>query len=74
MSSYCFVFSISGTGYDILVEMLRYVSPTVVVQLRISLHRKNLPTGAFWLDGGKPAGPLELIDLESHQQDLLAPS
>ncbi|XP_078164327.1 pre-mRNA cleavage complex II protein family isoform X2 [Carex rostrata] len=65
---------IKGTGYDILVEMLRYVSPNVVVQLRISLHRKNLPTGAFWLDGGKPAGPLELIDLESHQQDLLAPS
>ncbi|XP_078164326.1 pre-mRNA cleavage complex II protein family isoform X1 [Carex rostrata] len=65
---------VKGTGYDILVEMLRYVSPNVVVQLRISLHRKNLPTGAFWLDGGKPAGPLELIDLESHQQDLLAPS
>lgn len=54
--------------------MLRYVSPTVVVQLRISFHRKNLPAGAFWLDGEKLAGPLELIDLESYQQDILAPS
>ncbi|KAJ4765959.1 Polynucleotide 5'-hydroxyl-kinase grc3 [Rhynchospora pubera] len=62
---------VKGTGFDILVEIMRYVSPSVVVQLRISLQRKNLPTGAFWLEGEEPTGLLDLIDIESAQQDLL---
>jgi polynucleotide 5'-hydroxyl-kinase GRC3/NOL9 len=34
-----------------LVEMLRYICPTVVVQIRITMESKNLPDGVFWLDG-----------------------
>ncbi|KAF9609089.1 hypothetical protein IFM89_013343 [Coptis chinensis] len=41
---------VKGVGFDILVEMLRYISPTHVVQVRTSSETKNLPTQAFWLD------------------------
>ncbi|WOL09155.1 polynucleotide 5'-hydroxyl-kinase NOL9 isoform X1 [Canna indica] len=44
---------VKGTGYDLLVEMLRYICPTQVVQLKISAERKNLPGGAFWLDNDR---------------------
>ncbi|XP_065003146.1 polynucleotide 5'-hydroxyl-kinase NOL9 isoform X2 [Musa acuminata AAA Group] len=40
----------SGIGYDLLVDMLRYMSPTHVVQMRVSVESKNLPTGFFWLE------------------------
>lgn len=30
--------------------MLRYMSPTHVVQMRVSVESKNLPTGFFWLE------------------------
>ncbi|KAL5699252.1 hypothetical protein ACHQM5_030182 [Ranunculus cassubicifolius] len=44
---------VKGTGYDLLVSMMRYISPTHVVQLRITLQNKNLPSGAFWLEEQK---------------------
>ncbi|KAK8969921.1 Polynucleotide 5'-hydroxyl-kinase NOL9 [Platanthera guangdongensis] len=44
---------VKGTGLDVLIELLRYVSPTHVVQIRISVETKNLPTGAFWLNDKK---------------------
>ncbi|KAG6534504.1 polynucleotide 5'-hydroxyl-kinase NOL9-like [Zingiber officinale] len=44
---------VKGTGFDLLVEMLRYISPTLVVQIHISLQSKNLPVGTFWLDANQ---------------------
>ncbi|XP_009394098.1 polynucleotide 5'-hydroxyl-kinase NOL9 isoform X1 [Musa acuminata AAA Group] len=41
---------VKGIGYDLLVDMLRYMSPTHVVQMRVSVESKNLPTGFFWLE------------------------
>ncbi|KAL6533784.1 hypothetical protein OROHE_013617 [Orobanche hederae] len=38
-----------GIGYEILVEMLRYMSATHVVKLQRSAQSRNLPDGAFWL-------------------------
>ncbi|XP_077221612.1 polynucleotide 5'-hydroxyl-kinase NOL9-like [Tasmannia lanceolata] len=58
---------VKGIGYDILVKMLRYISPTHVVQIRISAESKNLPKGAFWLDGNQRG--VDLIDISSARQD-----
>ncbi|XP_010936308.1 polynucleotide 5'-hydroxyl-kinase NOL9 [Elaeis guineensis] len=44
---------VKGIGYDMLVKMLRYMSPSHVVQIRISAESKNLPTGTFWLNGSQ---------------------
>ncbi|ONK59342.1 uncharacterized protein A4U43_C08F5450 [Asparagus officinalis] len=41
---------VKGAGYDLLVKMLRHISPTHVVQIRVSAESKNLPKGLFWLD------------------------
>lgn len=51
-----------GAGYDLLVKMLRYVSPTHVVQIRVSAESKNLPRGTFWLDENETgsAVPIEI--------------
>ncbi|XP_010255658.1 PREDICTED: polynucleotide 5'-hydroxyl-kinase NOL9 [Nelumbo nucifera] len=59
---------VKGIGYEILVEMLKYISPTHVVQMRISAESKNLPTGAFWLDADNE-GVVNLIDLSAARQD-----
>ncbi|KAJ0977933.1 hypothetical protein J5N97_013407 [Dioscorea zingiberensis] len=60
---------VKGTGYDLLVEILKYIGPTHVVQIRISAESKNLPTGAFWLDG-EHYGLLDLIDIYSARTDF----
>ncbi|KAL5729408.1 hypothetical protein ACHQM5_002368 [Ranunculus cassubicifolius] len=59
-----------GTGYDLLVSMLRYISPTHVVQIRISVQIKNLPLGAFWLDE-QELGPegLDVMEIYSAEND-----
>lgn len=62
------VFSLfnAGAGFDMLVEMLRYICPTIVVQIRITIKNKNLPDGGFWLDGGQ-TGPMMInIDAAFH--------
>ncbi|KAK3160555.1 hypothetical protein QOZ80_1BG0061150 [Eleusine coracana subsp. coracana] len=41
---------VKGAGFDMLVEMLRHICPTIVVQLRITMESKNLPDGNFWQD------------------------
>ncbi|XP_057780713.1 polynucleotide 5'-hydroxyl-kinase NOL9 [Salvia miltiorrhiza] len=43
---------VKGIGYEILVEMLRYISATHVVKLQRPVSTKNLPDGAFWLNEG----------------------
>ncbi|PKA63665.1 Polynucleotide 5'-hydroxyl-kinase NOL9 [Apostasia shenzhenica] len=59
---------VKGTGFDVLVELLRYVCPTHVIQMRISADSKNLPNGAFWL-ADEQKGPLQVIELISFFTD-----
>ncbi|KAL6281206.1 hypothetical protein ACE6H2_018087 [Prunus campanulata] len=59
---------VKGVGYDILVDMLKYMAPTHVVKINISAESKNLPCGAFWLDEDHD-GMLNLIEINSARQD-----
>ncbi|KAA8540891.1 hypothetical protein F0562_024971 [Nyssa sinensis] len=61
---------VKGIGYDILVDMLKYIAPTHVVKICISAESKNLPAGAFWLDEGDEAA-VTLIEVNSARQDSL---
>ncbi|CAN1216427.1 Polynucleotide 5'-hydroxyl-kinase NOL9 [Linum perenne] len=59
---------VKGVGYDILVDMLRYIAPTHVVKIDTSSTRKNLPAGKFWLDGDADL-EVNLIEIFSANQD-----
>jgi polynucleotide 5'-hydroxyl-kinase GRC3/NOL9 len=61
---------ISGVGYDVLVNMLKYICPTHVVKIGISTENMNLPAGQFWLDG-KHDGTIKLIEIRSACRDSL---
>ncbi|KAL1810288.1 hypothetical protein ACET3Z_027278 [Daucus carota] len=61
---------VKGIGFVILVDMLKYISPTHMVQIRISAEHKNLPTGGFWLDERDDASAT-LIEISSARQDSL---
>lgn len=63
-------FWVSGIGFEVLVDMLKYISPTHMVQIRISAESKNLPTGDFWLDEGDDAS-VTLIEISAARQDSL---
>lgn len=56
---------VKGTGFDMLVEMLRYICPTIVVPIRTRMQRKNLPDGMFWLTGGETEPKVITIDAAS---------
>ncbi|CAN0900728.1 Polynucleotide 5'-hydroxyl-kinase NOL9 [Linum grandiflorum] len=59
---------VKGVGYDILVDMLRYIAPTHVVKIDTFAARKNLPAGKFWLDGDADS-EINLIEIYSANQD-----
>ncbi|RVW91261.1 polynucleotide 5'-hydroxyl-kinase NOL9 isoform X1 [Vitis vinifera] len=59
---------VKGIGYDILVDVLKYIAPTHVVKINISAEGKNLPAGAFWLDGDHKES-VNLIEVSSARQD-----
>ncbi|XP_059641922.1 polynucleotide 5'-hydroxyl-kinase NOL9-like [Cornus florida] len=59
---------VKGIGYDMLVDMLKYISPSHVVKTCISAESKNLPAGAFWLDQEVDAA-VTLIEVNSARQD-----
>ncbi|XP_020235402.1 polynucleotide 5'-hydroxyl-kinase NOL9 [Cajanus cajan] len=61
---------VKGVGYDVLVDMLKYICPTHVVKINISSENKNLPAGEFWLDGEHDE-TINLIEINSARQDLL---
>ncbi|KAI3464019.1 hypothetical protein Pfo_020682 [Paulownia fortunei] len=61
---------VKGIGYEILVDMLKYMSPTHVVKIRISAENKNLPAGAFWLNEGN-ADAATVIEINAALQDHL---
>lgn len=59
---------IVGLGFDMLVEMLRCMSPTHVVKVQHSKASKNLPDGAFWLTDGEKSSA-EIIEICATQKD-----
>ncbi|KAH7651189.1 polynucleotide 5'-hydroxyl-kinase GRC3/NOL9 protein [Dioscorea alata] len=59
---------VKGLGYNLLVEILRFIDLTHVVQFRTSPEKKNLPRGLFWLE--KPAkGQANLIEIPQTSDD-----
>ncbi|KAI3725938.1 hypothetical protein L1987_65734 [Smallanthus sonchifolius] len=61
---------VKGIGYDVLVDMLKHIDPSHVVNICISAKSKNLPSGAFWSQDGD-AGAITLIEINSARQDSL---
>ncbi|KAI6682942.1 hypothetical protein NL676_028855 [Syzygium grande] len=59
---------VKGVGYDVLVKVLRYISPTHVVKINISAESKNLPPGHFWLDEDYDE-TVHLIEIKSARQN-----
>ncbi|GLT50468.1 hypothetical protein SLA2020_239540 [Shorea laevis] len=59
---------VKGFGYEMLVDMLRYIAPTHVVKINISAESKNLPAGAFWLDGNHDER-VNLIEIRTARHD-----
>lgn len=57
-----------GIGYDILVDIIKYISPTHVVKICISSVSKNLPAGAFWLDDDNSDVPT-VVEVNSARRD-----
>ncbi|XP_042002168.1 polynucleotide 5'-hydroxyl-kinase NOL9-like [Salvia splendens] len=62
---------VKGIGYEILVEMLRYISVTHVVKLQRSVLARNLPDGAFWLNEGDADSATTVIEINAPSQNHL---
>ncbi|XP_064972759.1 polynucleotide 5'-hydroxyl-kinase NOL9-like isoform X1 [Musa acuminata AAA Group] len=60
---------VKGTGFDLLVEKLRYISPLQVVQIRISVESKNLPGTTFWLDSDQQEPHIYLLNSARHNYE-----
>ncbi|XP_022994627.1 polynucleotide 5'-hydroxyl-kinase NOL9 [Cucurbita maxima] len=60
---------VKGVGYEILVDMLKYIAPSYVVKINISAVSKNLPAGEFWLEEEEDFGSTNLIEIRSARQD-----
>ncbi|KAL9239560.1 hypothetical protein vseg_013869 [Gypsophila vaccaria] len=72
---------VKGIGFDVLVGMLKHITPTHVVKINISpdvfyLQRKkikpedkNLPGGLFWLDVDDDDAPVNLLEITSASKD-----
>ncbi|KAL3655334.1 hypothetical protein CASFOL_001120 [Castilleja foliolosa] len=61
---------VKGIGYELIVDMLKHMSPTHVVKIRISAESKNLPAGAFWLNE-ENADDVTVVEIASARQDYL---
>lgn len=61
---------VKGIGYEILVDMIKYMSPTHVVKVKISHEVKNLPAGAFWTSEGV-MDTNHVIEINAALHDLL---
>ncbi|KAI3744467.1 hypothetical protein L1987_57548 [Smallanthus sonchifolius] len=61
---------VKGIGYDVLVDMLKHIALSHVVNICISAKSKNLPSRAFWSQDGE-AGAITLIEINSARQDSL---
>uniref|UniRef100_A0ACD6A3G2 Uncharacterized protein n=1 Tax=Avena sativa TaxID=4498 RepID=A0ACD6A3G2_AVESA len=58
---------VKGIGLHVLSEILRYVSPTVVIRLHTTSEGKNLPDGAFWLDAHEGDSRVNIIEIRASQ-------
>ncbi|XP_073129920.1 polynucleotide 5'-hydroxyl-kinase NOL9-like isoform X2 [Henckelia pumila] len=61
---------VKGVGYEVLEDMIKYMSPTHVVKIQISSKAKNLPAGAFWMSEGI-MDTSHLIEMKAVAEDLL---
>ncbi|XP_057825663.2 polynucleotide 5'-hydroxyl-kinase NOL9 isoform X2 [Cryptomeria japonica] len=62
---------VKGLGYNVLVDMLRYMVPTHVVQIRLTAISKNLPLGAFWTSVRDDASSTKLLYLGTPMKDTM---
>lgn len=62
---------VKGIGYDALVDMLRYMVPTHVVQIRLSAVSKNLPFGKFWTVDNDYESSTRLVYLGTATRDSM---
>lgn len=62
---------VKGIGYDALVDMLRYMAPTHVVQIRLSSISKNLPFGKFWIVDNDYQSSTQLVYLGTATRDSM---
>lgn len=62
---------VKGIGYDALVDMLRYMAPTHVVQIRLSSVSKNLPFGKFWTVDNDYQSSTQLVYLGTATRDSM---
>jgi len=62
----CVLSCISGDGYKVLVNMLKYIGPTHIVKIGL----KNLPVGKFG-SNGKNDRRVKLIEIYPARQDSL---
>ncbi|XP_057952159.1 polynucleotide 5'-hydroxyl-kinase NOL9-like isoform X2 [Malania oleifera] len=60
---------VKGIGYNTLVDMLKRIAPSHVVKISVPCERKNLPDGAFWLDGDCDETQ-KLFEINSARQDF----
>ena len=56
---------IRGLGLDVLIDILRHVTPTHVVQILSPLTAKNLPPGAFWDPPSAEPSPVHIMNIPS---------
>lgn len=52
------------------MDMLRYMSVTHVAKLQRSMHTRNLPDGAFWLEEGDAESVTTVIEINAPQNYL----
>lgn len=62
---------VKGLGYNVLVDMLRYMVPTHVVQIRLTAVSKNLPLGAFWSSVRDDESSTKLLYLGTAMKDTM---
>ncbi|KAL6881978.1 hypothetical protein ACP4OV_011450 [Aristida adscensionis] len=56
---------VKGTGLHVLVEMLKYVSPTHVIRVSTIAEGKNLQSGTFWMNEYEGDPPVHLVDIHA---------
>ncbi|KAK8451960.1 hypothetical protein SEVIR_5G031100v4 [Setaria viridis] len=54
---------VKGTGFYVLTEMLKYVSPTHVIRVSTTVEHKNLPGGTFWMNQYDADPPINLVEI-----------
>lgn len=56
-----------GTGFHVLSEMLKHVSPTHVIRVSTTVEAKNLPGGIFWMNEYEGDPAVNLVEIRAAQ-------